>query len=71
MGQEFLEEVDGTVERIRELPRSAPEVRGPIRRVPTRRFPYGIFYVDEESAIVVLAVIHGRQNDSEWPTMPE
>jgi len=35
-----------------------------IRRMLIRRFPYGIFYVVKDDAVVVLAVLHGRRDPS-------
>ena len=37
-----------------------------IRRAMTRRFPYGVFYLSEASAVVVLAVFHAKRDPLEW-----
>ena len=39
---------------------------GKIRRMRTRGFPFFIYYVVDESRIVVLAVFHARRNPTIW-----
>lgn len=37
-----------------------------IRRVLIHRFPFGIFYIEGEKHITVLAVLHARRNPQTW-----
>jgi toxin ParE1/3/4 len=68
LGLEFVEEVGIAVRRATETPlmftllRFRPEVR----RVLTRRFPYRIFFVVRDDAVVVFAVMHAARHDRSW-----
>jgi len=37
-----------------------------VRRILVRRFPYRIFYVLRDDALVVFAVIHGKRKEATW-----
>ena len=37
-----------------------------IRRLMTRRFPYGVFYLVEATSVVVLAVFHAKRDPGQW-----
>lgn len=41
-------------------------VHADIRRVLLRVFPYALFYVIEENAIVILGCFHGRRDPQTW-----
>jgi len=41
-------------------------VHGEVRRALVRRFPYGVFYVVEGQALLVLAVAHVRRQPAYW-----
>ena len=58
LGAEFLEEVDATLTRVAELPGGYALVEDDIRRALVRRFPYGVFFIDDGDSIAVLAVFH-------------
>ena len=62
LGDEFLLVVDAAIEQVRRAPDEHSVVHRDVRRVLTRRFPYGLFYVIEVERIVVLAVFHGRRD---------
>ena len=62
LGEEFLLVVDAAIEQIRRSPEMHPIVHRNVRRVLTRRFPYGVFYVVEPEHIVILAVFHGHRD---------
>ena len=66
LGAEFLDEVLRTFSSISEHPDLCPRVYGEIRRALTRRFPFGVFYLCDESEQVVLAVMHGSRDPSRW-----
>jgi len=36
------------------------------RRVGVRRFPYGLYFIVEDTRIVVIACFHGRRNPRRW-----
>lgn len=66
LGDRFLLSVDAALSGIQRYPESSPAVHRPIRRLLLRRFPYGVFYTVEESAIVVLAVFHCGRDPRRW-----
>ncbi len=48
------------------LPQIHAEIYKGVRRAPTRRFPYGIYYRFAEDSIVVIAVMHSRRDPRRW-----
>lgn len=37
-----------------------------VRRILARRFPYRVFFIVREDAIVVFAVLHAARHDPHW-----
>ncbi|MBW4644000.1 MAG: type II toxin-antitoxin system RelE/ParE family toxin [Goleter apudmare HA4340-LM2] len=68
LGDEFLDCVDETVNRISQLPESYVIVYGDIRRAVVRRFPYAVYYRIVSSRVIVTAIFHGRRDPKSWPT---
>lgn len=71
LGEEFLAEVHGTLELIRDHPDlggTVPQVpsRLQARRLPVRRFPYSVIYRRRGTMIEVLAVAHHRREPGYW-----
>jgi plasmid stabilization system protein ParE len=66
LGDEFVEAVESTFQRIAETPLAFAEVHGSIRRAIMRRFPYGVYFRVLDAEIVVLGVIHGRRDPRRW-----
>lgn len=66
LGQEFLDEVVKALTRITDQPRASPRVHKEVRRILLRRFPFGIFYLDEHDRLVVLAVMHASRSPQRW-----
>jgi plasmid stabilization system protein ParE len=68
LGHEFLSEVETAIAAAVANPlrfcclRRKPEVR----RALTHRFPYRVFFVRRDDAIVVFRVLHGARHDREW-----
>ena len=68
LGLELMLEARAAIGRALENPllhlllRRRPEVR----RVLARRFPYRIFFVVRDDAIIVFAVIHAARRDRRW-----
>jgi len=58
LGQAFEDEFHRLATRIQESPEQFPEVEPDVRRGLLGRFPYGVFFVVEEAAVVVIAVLH-------------
>ena len=66
LGHEFVEAVDDVLASIIRNPLGFPVVRKTARRALTKRFPYGVFYLVEEHAVIVLAVLHQARNPELW-----
>ena len=68
LGGEFIGAVIAVLDNIERHPRSQPIVRGRVRRALLPRFPYGVFYAEENSVIVILACLHARRSPRRWPS---
>lgn len=64
-GQDFFEQIQQSIDRIRRFPESAPQIRGSIRRLVVTRFPYNLVFVAGDT-IHILAVAHRRRNPVYW-----
>ncbi len=70
LGIEFLEAIDTAVVRIAENPRIGSLVPGvadqAIRRIPVRRFPYHVVYMELLDRLQILAIAHDRRKPGYW-----
>ena len=68
LGLELLSEVHSGIARALESPESFLRVRRnpTVRRLLIRRFPYRIFFIDRQNALVVFAVLHAGRHDRVW-----
>ena len=66
LGHEFLDEVQTTLATIAETPLMYPNVHRNTRRAVIHRFPFGIYFLVESTAIVVVAIMHGSRNPHQW-----
>jgi len=62
LGSEFLLCVDAILGAIVRNPQQFPHVYRIVRRALTRRFPYEIFFVEDDERIVALSVFHTKRN---------
>lgn len=58
--------VDETMARISRNPKHYPTALNTVHRAFIKRFPYGVFYIEEDTTIIVLAVLHARQSPEIW-----
>ena len=58
----FLTEAGAAFEQIAMRPDSYARVHGDICRALMRRFPYAIYFLVEEGHVLILAVLHQRQD---------
>ena len=65
MAQDLADTVAAAVERIRLNPQSFPLIHGQIRRVVLSRFPYAVYFREQGTEILVIA-LHGRQDPQRW-----
>ena len=66
MGEDFLDEVQHTVESILAFPKSGPVVSENLRRRILRRFPFGLLYAVEDERIVIVAFAHLKRRPGYW-----
>lgn len=68
LGRQFSEEVRQSIQRALGSPKAYRLMRRQpqVRRILTHRFPYRIFYLLREDALVVFAVIDGKRQEAEW-----
>ena len=62
----FGVELERIYSLILEYPDMYPVVYKNFRRGLLRRFPYSVFYVVEETAIVIMGVVHQARDESTW-----
>jgi plasmid stabilization system protein ParE len=62
----FLEAVDEAMRLIEEAPERHPIIRGRLRRVLLRQFPYGVYCKIYPTTISVVGVIHGHRHPETW-----
>ena len=61
-GEIFMRQLDAAFTLLRQHPEVAPVYAGPYRRMLTREFPYGVFYVVQPTRIIVAAIMDLRQD---------
>jgi len=66
LGDNFLEQVAETLDRICQMPESYAAVYRDVRRAMVQRFPYAIYYRIVSSRVIITAVFHGRGNPKAW-----
>jgi len=66
LGREFIDAVLAVFSTLAKTPRLYPVVHRRTRRAIMRRFPFGIFYREEKTMLVVIAVMHGSRNPRQW-----
>jgi plasmid stabilization system protein ParE len=64
---DFMASVDHVFERLFEHPRMYPVVYDTVHRALLRRFPFAVFFVVEDSDVVVLAVSPQRSDPAGRP----
>ena len=65
---DFYRTVLDALSAISQNPEMYATIRGDIRRVVFRRFPYALFYIVDGSEVVVLSCLHERRSPDRWPT---
>jgi toxin ParE1/3/4 len=71
LGIEFLEAIDNALAFIGRFPQTGTVVPGvpldlPVRRIPVRRFPFHVIYLELPDAIQILAFAHDRRSPGYW-----
>lgn len=66
LGHQFLDEAMASLSAIAESPLIYPTVHRNTRRALMHRFPFGVYYRVDSSAVVVVAIMHGSRNPQRW-----
>lgn len=66
LGDSMVICVEAAVAMAARTPAAFQVVHGEVRRVLVRRFPYGVYFVVEDDAVVVLAIAHARSEPGYW-----
>jgi plasmid stabilization system protein ParE len=66
LGSEFLLVLDAVFNSIIRDHLIYPVVHRNVRRALTRRFPYAVFFIVDESKVVVLSVFHVKRSPRIW-----
>jgi toxin ParE1/3/4 len=76
LGRELLDAVNDALTFIARWPRAGAAVPDvppdvPVRRVPVRRFPYHVVYLEMADAIRILAFAHDGRSPGYWHSRAE
>ncbi|MBT5706613.1 MAG: type II toxin-antitoxin system RelE/ParE family toxin [Verrucomicrobia bacterium] len=65
---EFALEIRSALGRVVANPEIHPvlRLRPEVRRILTKRFPYRIFFIVRDDAIVIIAFVHAARLDRHW-----
>ena len=66
LGSGFLLCVDACIRNIARSPKTYQKVHKNIRRALIRKFPYGIFFIEQMDHIRIIAVFHASRDPSGW-----
>ena len=58
VGRRFRQAIDALLERMSDNPGQFPVVLKNVHRALLRRFPYALFFVVEDNALIVIACFH-------------
>lgn len=67
LGDEFMEAIARVLERVDRTPEQFPILHRTVQRALVRRFPYAIFFVQDDDDRVVLAVLHQAVDPARRP----
>jgi plasmid stabilization system protein ParE len=67
LGLEFLRAIEACLSSITRNPFAYTVAKAPnVRRTVVRRFPYALFYLVDDEAIVVIAVFNVKRRPIDW-----
>jgi toxin ParE1/3/4 len=66
LGEHFLLCIEDALSRAARNPSMYSVVYKEVRRVLTHRFPFGVFFIEADEYISVLAVLHARRSPKHW-----
>jgi toxin ParE1/3/4 len=68
LGEEFIAEVGKTLDALTEEAQRYPfwKPERPFQKALVHRFPYVVFFVEEDRRVLILAVAHSRRKPGYW-----
>lgn len=66
LGDEFADEVENTIRRIKMFPGAWTPLSNNARRCRMKRFSYGLVYTVEGEQVLIVAVMHLHQKPGYW-----
>ena len=66
LGSRFLDVLDHLFKRIRDTPLQFPAITARVRRALLPTFPYAVYFLETEQAVVIVAVLHLRRDPRIW-----
>lgn len=67
LGKEFIRCIDAKIAKIKHNPFYHQVLQSDrLRRALTNRFPFSIYFVDEEEIIVIFAILHQKRSPDFW-----
>jgi len=66
LGLDFKLCVDEVISKLQKRPTIYKKIYHDVRRAVIKRFPFGIFYIEDANTITVLAVLHARRDPVNW-----
>ncbi len=69
LGKRFLSEIANTFQRIQQTPAGYQITHEQHRRAIMGKFPYGVFYEEQETQIIISAVLHTARNLDDWQNL--
>ncbi|WP_198265788.1 type II toxin-antitoxin system RelE/ParE family toxin [sulfur-oxidizing endosymbiont of Gigantopelta aegis] len=66
LGFDFKLCADEAITKITRSPIIYKKVFQDVRRVILKRFPFGVYYLVDNDAVIVLAVLHARRDPENW-----
>ena len=67
LGKEFAQSVDLKLASVLQSPKQYSVIyKSLVRRALTNRFPFSIYFIDEEDSILIFAILHQHRNPNMW-----
>jgi plasmid stabilization system protein ParE len=71
LGKRFLSALTTTFQKIQRTPAGYQITHEPHRRVIIEKFPYGVFYEEQDKQIIISAVLHTARDPDTWQNLLE
>lgn len=68
LGEDFLNDVQQVIARLRVYPKAGAEVADGLRSVLLPRFPFSLIYSLEPGELLIVSVAHHRRRPGYWRT---